>query len=370
MTEKIYEPNDNFPFDKLELAKPILVNGGNYFIQFIVQNSPLYIQPPKCMTKQGIIKGNKRMYSDLMFNNENQSFIRWMENIETHCHKVIYENRSNWFEGDLEMHDIENYFTSPMKVFKSGKFYIVRSNISLVLGKPTLHIYDEQENEVDFETLTDETNVMTILELQGIKCSARSFQIEIEIKQMMVIKPSRLFEKCVIKTLSKPTTTIESETESNSLDKQNVENVFLLATETLDSTLVVESKDSGSDSLATADLANSKENKNDLEDNREQLDETEKEKGTEKEKEMSTEPSPLLQEVDFDLEELPTENSIKIKKRNDVYYEMYKEARQKAKIARDLALSAFLEAKNIKNKYLLDDISDTSSNEDESMNFE
>lgn len=38
---------------------------------------------------------------------------------------------------------------------------------------------------------------------------------------------------------------------------------------------------------------------------------------------------------------------------------MYREARRKAKYARDMALSSYLEAKNIKNKYMLDDIDDS-----------
>jgi hypothetical protein len=45
---------------------------------------------------------------------------------------------------------------------------------------------------------------------------------------------------------------------------------------------------------------------------------------------------------------------------------MYREARRKAKYARELALASYLEAKNIKNKYMLDDIgdSDESDNSD------
>ena len=66
-----------------------------------------------------------------------------------------------------------------------------------------------------------------------------------------------------------------------------------------------------------------------------------------------------MQEVVFNLEELPENDQITLKRRNDVYYEMYREARQKAKDARNLALSSYLEAKNIKNKYMLDDIDDS-----------
>jgi hypothetical protein len=66
-----------------------------------------------------------------------------------------------------------------------------------------------------------------------------------------------------------------------------------------------------------------------------------------------------MQEVEFNLEELAAAGEIQIKKRNDVYYEMYREARRKAKIARDLALSSYLEVKRIKNTYMLDDLKDS-----------
>jgi hypothetical protein len=47
-----------------------------------------------------------------------------------------------------------------------------------------------------------------------------------------------------------------------------------------------------------------------------------------------------------------------------MYYEMYTDARRKAKIARDLALSAYLEARRIKNTYMLEDILDSSDESD------
>ncbi len=46
---------------------------------------------------------------------------------------------------------------------------------------------------------------------------------------------------------------------------------------------------------------------------------------------------------------------------------MYREARRKAKYARDLALASYLEAKNIKNKYMLDDIDDSDESEESDL---
>ena len=71
-----------------------------------------------------------------------------------------------------------------------------------------------------------------------------------------------------------------------------------------------------------------------------------------------------LCEVDIPLDNFTStgENDVvKLKDRNEVYYEMYREAKRKAKIARDFALASYLEAKRIQNTYglELDDDDDT-----------
>ena len=51
-------------------------------------------------------------------------------------------------------------------------------------------------------------------------------------------------------------------------------------------------------------------------------------------------------------------DSICLKNPNEVYYEMYKNARSKAKQCRINAIAANLEAKQIKTKYMLNDLDD------------
>ena len=65
------------------------------------------------------------------------------------------------------------------------------------------------------------------------------------------------------------------------------------------------------------------------------------------------------------MEEIPYDETISIKQRNDIYYKIYKEAKRKAKMARELALASYLEAKRIKNTYLLENINDSESDLDE-----
>ena len=55
--------------------------------------------------------------------------------------------------------------------------------------------------------------------------------------------------------------------------------------------------------------------------------------------------------------ELPKDleiNSVKLKKPNEVYIDMYEQTLKKAKLAKRLAIEAYLEAKEIKRTYMLD----------------
>ena len=129
---------------------------------------------------------------------------------------------------DLDEDDIESYFTPTIKLFKSGKQYIMRVNISQRIGATPLKIYDENEEDVDIETITENTSLISILEIQGIRCSTKSFQIDVELKQIMVIKPVNLFEKCIIKRtiakdLAKKVEVIVDEAKSKIDDKVTVQ---------------------------------------------------------------------------------------------------------------------------------------------------
>ena len=348
--DQIYETNDKFNFNELHISKPISSTTGAFISKYSINEKPLYIQPPKCSIKQMVTKTGKRMYCDLVFQQENENFIRWIENLENNSHKMIYTNREKWFQTELEMSDIENSFTSPIKIYKSGRSYIVRTNIPSRLGKPIIKIYDEDEKDIPYEDVKDGAQVMVILEVQGIRCSARSFQIDIEMKQMMVIRPTDLFNTCILK--KKPIQD-EREHERNHEDNSKTQDKRQHESESESESFIITDdlgKDEAIDSFENQDKVITELPVENVDSIKINTDNT----GAE------------LQEIDFNLDEMQETETVSIKQRNDVYYKMYHEAREKAKIARDLALSAYLEAKRIKNTYMLDDIIDSSDSESES----
>ena len=362
----IYNTDSSFDFQGLHLAKPYQIPGGSFFIRISTDNNPLYIQPPKCTTKQGILKAGKKVYTDLVFTNEHSDFIEWMEKLEAHCQSMLYNNRDEWFEGEMEMHDIENYFTSPLKIYKSGKFYISRVNIATNLGRPTLKIYNEDEQLVNIDDVNEKMNIMSILEIRGIKCSATSFQIDIDVKQMMTLTPEKLFDKCLFTSAkSTPVSSIapaisinpDQNAESSDIEdnahqqdtttssSNDAEQIMSIDTTTSSSNDAESVSDNDAEEIIVNDtLPTSLEKDVDshddvvIEDGDQTLPADEEpiqemilnEKHSDN---VNTEliEKPLeefgMQEVKLYLDEIPENNNFSIKNKNNVYYEMYKEAK-------------------------------------------
>ena len=56
MSNNIVSNFGDFSFDSLTLAQPHAIQGGTYFTRLTNNGNGLYIQTPKCQTKQGITK--------------------------------------------------------------------------------------------------------------------------------------------------------------------------------------------------------------------------------------------------------------------------------------------------------------------------
>ena len=64
------------------------------------------------------------------------------------------------------------------------------------------------------------------------------------------------------------------------------------------------------------------------------------------------------------LDQTSLTRAVEAAKPNEVYNELYREARKKAKLAKKNAIIAYLEAKNIKKTYMIENINDSDSDFD------
>jgi hypothetical protein len=374
--ENIIDPNENFDFSKLTLAQPVGIQGGAYFTKILNNNKPLYIQTTKSLTRQGFVKSGKKYYCDLMFDNNSEVLINWFEKLEDKCQKLIYERADSWFQNALEMNDVESAFNSIIRIYKSGKYYLVRTNIkNSSLNEPSIKIYNENEIPLGINDIKTDTNIISILEIQGIKFTSRNFQIEIELKQAMVLNNDPVFESCLIKT-SKSTKKVEPTILIPIINHLEIDNTILENTvqkNNLKDKSLIEYDEDQLDSLDNLDDLETRDNEYSLDEptlDEPTLDESNLEESNnisidfeDLNNEELNESKELL-EVDLDVVLANNLDSITLKKPNQVYFELYKEARNKAKLAKKSAIIAYLEAKNIKKTYMIENINDSDSDFD------
>jgi hypothetical protein len=69
-------------------------------------------------------------------------------------------------------------------------------------------------------------------------------------------------------------------------------------------------------------------------------------------------------EVDLNVDQIDQADTFQLRDKKEVYYEMYREALQKAKAAKAMALTSFMEARRIKNLYMLNDLNESDEESD------
>lgn len=308
--DNIITPDTKFDFSQISLDNPVPLQGGSFFtkLKFSNKGLPLYLQLPKCISKNGMIKnmGTKKSYIDLQFNYFETDLLTWIENLENRCRELIFEKKDLWFQTEMLEEDIENMFINPIKPYKSGKFLIIRSNIPMSkhIRQEGCLIYDENERNLESSVINEKTEFIPLVHIEGIKFSSKSFQIEINVRQIMIMSlEDNIKNNCLIKNKNLP---------------NNLENGDNKTLETLENKQLDNLEDRGDDN------------------NLDELGE--------------------ISEINLDVETIDNNDNISLKNPNEVYYEIYKAAYDKAKQIKKAALEAHMEANKIKLKYNLDDI--------------
>ena len=359
---ELYKPNKEFDFNLLSLESPQSIQGGTHFTKININgDKPLYIQMPKCTTKQGIVKTNRVMYSDLLYNKNNcEPLIEWLLALEKHCQSKINEKKDMWFVSEMSEDDIENMMTPVYRLYRSGKNLLIRTFIDVdkATDKGKCMVYDEKEILLDQSAVVG-TNIIPLILIEGIKFTSKSFDIEIKLIQTMVLdKDPELMQTCLIKrdgvsqtnnvVRNKEDDEINNTLSPNELPNDSIETITDEQISSPEAEGVAEAEAEG---VAEAPVTKSLLSEEDtLDDSKKSI----------LDYEYVQEEKDYLENISNDLEEVDIEpddrGSISLKQPNEIYAEIYKAARTKAKLMRKAAIAAFLEAKKIKTQHLLDDI--------------
>jgi len=368
--DAMLSPDKNYPFDKVKIKTPKALQGGTYCANLEINEGPVIIQTPKCKTKNGIHKTAKQIYCDLLMNKDHTEFLDWLETFQERVKNLILENSSNWFHEPTSLDEIEYNWNNSIRTRKD--YYLIRSFIHKPKGinKISLQIYDTDENQLNIDQVKNDKNVICILEVIGLKFSSNSFHLEICLRQMMVINEKPLFNKCLIKLDSKIKNGENNEINNSCKEKKE----GILENNQEKDSVNSESSNILVDINTTTDIEENNVEENNVEEKDEdEIQPSEKIKEEEdlefsknniKEQEVIEKPlenTNNLEEIELNIQD---DEPIQLKEAREVYLDIYNAARKKAKKAKNEAIKAYLEAKRIKELYMLD-IVDSSSDEEE-----
>ena len=414
MNTLIYNISENFNFNNLKVENPSLVNANNYFSKIYNNNSNknFYIQLPKCKTKHGIVNSNSKCFCELEFNSNEKLVVEFFENLENFCLKEICANKALWFydSDNISSDDIQEYMTPIMRSYKGGKKFLIKTNIK----QDKLIVYDENEKKINLTDYDDANEFIPLLNINGIKFSKSSFIIEIILVQFMVLYPSDSFENQILIKFNKQeinpikqNSIQDNKIESNEENRINNKEDGLEVCEKLlinDSSINVEDSNQNEED-SSINVEDSNQNEEDSNQNVEDSNQNEEDSSINiEDSNINTEDSSKIPNISEKNENIQFNNTntekssfkylsnsletiecnndgsielinldtidentepIELKTHETIYLEIYKKAKQKAKEIRKNAIEAFLEAKNIKNKYNLNTIMEDSSSDEE-----
>jgi len=403
--ENIIQPNNmvNFDFSNISLKNPKPIQGGSFLSSIKQNNQSLIIQTPKIKTKKGITHTNKHVYTDLVFENEDSDFVEWIENLQENVRDLILTKSDNWFHDPITLDEIEYNWNDSFRTYKQTK-QLLRTFIHKNKGISSniLKIYDSDYKSKHINDITPDTPIICILEILGLKFSSTSFQLDFCLRQVMVLEDKPIFNEPLIKISNEKVLPKEVGEKNVSFDDK-VDEITLEKTEKIEKeeeNLEIQGEDTQLKEIEDISLNILSENLEEVDDSKIPQIETEKETeeevlvNTVQDKNEIEEFTNNVVEVNLDnlekqaetvqpvknkeeLEEVKLtfdeEDSITLKKPNEIYLDIYRQAREKAKMAKQEAIKAYLEAKRIKELYMLeivDSSEDESDSEEESDNEE
>jgi len=317
-----------------------------------------------------------------MYNNSEYALSEWIKKLEEKCINLIDAKKHLWFSNTLSTSDIKGMMTPVSREYKSGSRKLIRIQVETKHGYNNVKskFFDENKQQVDMSCIDANTSIIPLLILEGIHFTSRSIDIIFKLHQMMILEKNNI-DDCLIQVenkvaetllLDKQNDNIENDViendviendniendviENDNIENDNIENVELIVNTPNDELFddYVNNKEEDIQSISNEDL--------DMNDNSSNMDKYEDDDEIINiDIEELNSNNDEINEIEIDIND--NDDSITLKRPNEVYYEIYKAAIDKAKHMRKVAIEAYLEAQQIKTKYMIIDDNDENNEE-------
>ena len=368
---------------------------------------------PQCATKAGIIEQSSKTYVDLLFESSSsdvKELVDLLIAMEEEAAKQLHSRSGEWFEGNAEQMTVQSFedmFTPVVRYVNRQRNVCVRVHIPTssrgIKQASTGYecdVYDKIGKTRLLSDIRADTQIRPLVEVKEIRMTSTSLNLHLNLVECMIVKDSEAVTDNMeqrapsrrIPLAGVGSTDVAEDEEKEAVSEEHQESQMDVAVERQESELAVEpvaepvtetlvetsiNDDAGS---TTESTTNDYVEINKCEVGVNDTDNEVKESEDELKESITSNPNSdsLLEEVEIGRIEAESDileevgvldvdeaEPIKLKKPDEVYKDIYKAAITKAKKLRQVALEAYLDAKKIKAKFMLEDIYDSDEDGDE-----
>lgn len=361
----IYDINSNYDENEISLGNPGKIHGGSgsYYTKLFINKELFYFKINNCTTKNGILQTEKKIYTDILFSllNNDTQYIEWFHTLETTLINLIYSKSSSWFLSELDEEDINEYFNPILRQYKTNH-NLLRVQLNNKKNIPECIIFNENEEIKTYDDVYDK-RFDCIIHIKGIRFTSTSFQLDFELKQILLLEEKNVFSSCILRDNSHVSQKdIQNSPHTN--DEQRQSNIEPNQAENNDDEPVkddISSDDTFSvcmstpDNIGNIDVDSNETNQEEivsekllmLSNGGEYIEEIQKE-----DIEFETRENIKEYNIEYNMDAMNNNDSVQIREPKEVYKELYEKMIQKAITAKQEYMNAYKHAQFIKREYL------------------
>ena len=176
--------------NKIIYKEPIKTVGGcllsKTYYSYNQEEIPIYIQTPRLKNTSNLVVKDSKTYLELELDKKHINFYEFINNVDDHNIAKTHTRSEDWFHQKLPMDVIDDFYKTNIKMRTYNTAPIIKFKIPLYKNKNRkgCDIFGDNLQPIDISEIKKDTEVICILELQGIKFFKQRFETEWRVVQL------------------------------------------------------------------------------------------------------------------------------------------------------------------------------------------
>ena len=182
---------DDVDISEINYMNPEKINQ-SYFASMNYSNKsqPLYIQTPKlkCKTNISDLKDKKIPYLEVEVPRDKMYIYDFLLSLDDNNIKKTVENSQEWFGKEIPLEAIDDMYKRTTRPFKKNTLPSIRLRLPTIKNDIKCGVYNQHRVFVGLDQVTDNSDVVIILHIRGLKILKTTYYCDCYISQIKVFQ--------------------------------------------------------------------------------------------------------------------------------------------------------------------------------------